>query len=66
MSNWHISGNAWFRFRKDKAGKRATIETDIENMLLDVSLYILSKYPGVELETSSLSINQRLSEQVRS
>lgn len=65
MSNWHVSGRAWFKFRDEKKGKRVTVETDVDNMLLDVALYILGKYPGIELETSSIAINQRLSERVK-
>jgi len=65
MSNWDIGARAWFRFRTKKQGEKFEAEGKTEDMLMDVSLYVAAKYPGVTLETSSLAINQLLSERLK-
>ena len=65
MSNWDVAGKAWFRFRTKKLGEKFEAEGKTEDMLMDVSLYVASKYPGVELVTSSLAVNQQLSQRLK-
>jgi hypothetical protein len=65
LSNWDVGARAWFKFRTKKQGEKFEAEGETDNMLMDIGLYVASKYPGVELVTSSLAINQKLSERMK-
>lgn len=63
MSTYNIAGSITVRAKKN--GTRRDVESDMEAALMDACLYLSGKYAGLRFDTSSLAINQRLSEQVR-